>query len=108
MERADKLYRILNFKLHDILASVAASEEGSLIAGLGSSRVSARCFQETRERWSEYLDSIEGVERMGKLLAMVTDSPEGKVKVKNPIDSESSIFIPEELANKILVLGYIP
>jgi len=108
MEQADKLHKILNFKLHDILASVAASEEGSLIAGLGSSHIPVRTFQGTRERWSEYLDSIEGVERMGKLLAMVTDSPEGKVKVTDPIDNESSIFIPEELANKILVLGYIP
>jgi len=69
--------------------------------------------------WSDYLDSVEGVEQIRKfseyysdlvehLLESINSRPGERFVIRDPCNREGFILIEKELAQKILVLGALP
>lgn len=63
--------------------------------------------QPDQERWTLRMESV-GARRLGRLMGMIVDRPQGYVRVVDPLvngGSHGFVEMPEDVAERISILG---
>lgn len=77
-----------------------------VFAAKGSSLMSRLEVRDYDRVWIEYLDGLDlGIQRMGKLMAMLIQERRGHVRIPDNLLSESYLEMSRENAEKVVVLG---